>query len=73
MKSEAIKTLDSRPKTQDPETDLQEVTDWFTQLVMVAFALWSGALRWLPTILLGAFYAAITSATAIIIIHHLSR
>jgi hypothetical protein len=57
----------------DPEDAMQEVPDWSVQLALLAFAAWCGVLRYGPSVLLVAFYAAITSATAAILIHHLSR
>lgn len=57
----------------DPEVQMQEVPDWSVQLVLLAFGAWCGVLRYGPSVLLAAFYAAITSTTAIVIIHHLSR
>jgi hypothetical protein len=56
----------------DPEVAMQEPNDWLTRFMLFVLAAWIIVTDYFPVVLLAAFYAAITSATAIIIIHHLS-
>jgi hypothetical protein len=57
----------------DPELEIQEPTDRLSQLLLMVLTAWIILTDYLPAILLGVIYAVITTATAIIIIHHITQ